>query len=768
MQLPSINVPVHSATSRPPSSSSRDGVVAFAPYSANSKAELMLESHRQLLNNKKEPFYAKFLSIRVVLVCITLFTVIALAIGLIILSVQAQDSIVSTLSAKITNQVEQEIIKNCSSLFDWAQTEIETARLMFDLQTNINQPSAGLNPFITYPEISEYLWSIIRKKPVGIEAEFDFLDGRMMGFESFNYSSDIYWVDWVNNSLYEVGWAADLDNSIASINMSADNHLYEFPLDYSYEWINDTSRTFLQNCSSPPIWFDLWLYMGSIANYYIISDTITICDSEGDMVGFLSVSLGLSSIVDMLHSITQDIQGKIFIMDSQQQLVASSTNSDIFTIYENYTYSRNTILDNNEKWIQDVVELLHGNYDTQRQSVHVNGTNYYLSIVHWHAFSGIDWSFVMLLEQGQFLGNSHMFFVKCLIAAALVSAAAVTVVSVVTWATTKPLFILANDLQKMSHLDLEVTDMETPRLFELGKLYRSVTSMYVALRSFRKYVPIQVVSNIIKSEKEARAELTQSKITIMFQDIEGFTGLAETLDPVTLAKLTSEYMETMTEIVVKHGGTIDKYIGDCIMSLFGAPEPLPNHPLAAAKAATECMKALERKNIDWKSKYGVQMQCRIGINTGNVLIGNMGSDHRMNYTAFGDAVNVASRLEGVNKYFGTRIIVSKAVSTSFQQGQFITRKLAKVRVSGKAQPTSIFEIRATAAAGTAELFRSYERALKLFKKQDFSQALESIRFALVFDEKDVATNKLRERIETAMNLSPLPATWTYVEDLISK
>lgn len=742
-----------------------DSVVTFTPYQGGDG----YASHRAS-SSAKEPFYAKFISIRVVLVCITIFTVVAMGIGLIILSMQAQQSIVDTLSAEVISQVEDKVIKECDHLFEWADIELQTSKTMFGLRPNFTDVGPGINPFRAYPDIAEYLWGIVRRRPIGIGIEYDFMDGRMIGFESFNYSSDVYWGDASEdpNVLWEVGWAAGLDQSIASVDMSNESIIFEFPLEV-YPWLRNNSRDFLTACDSPSVWFDLWLFIGSTANYELISNYGTICNSEGEMMGFLGVSLGLSSVTDMLVTITEkDLTGKIFIMDSEFQLIASSTDTEAFTVYENMTYSRETIYTTNEIWIKDVVRLLNKDYSVGRRSVSINGTAQYLSVVRWNETAGIDWYYVMLLEQNQFLGDSRSYFVKCVVAATLVAAASIGFVLIVTWTLTKPLFILANDLQKMSQLNLDVTDMETPRLFEVGKLYKGVSSMYLALRSFRKFVPIQVITKIIKSEKEATAELVQSKITIVFQDIEGFTGLSERMDPVNLAKLISDYMETMAKIIVKHGGTIDKYIGDCIMSLFGAPEDLPQHPIAATTAAVECVRALAKKNLEWQAKFGIQMQCRVGIHTGDVLVGNIGSDHRMNYTAFGDAVNVASRLEGVNKYFGSRIIVSKAVMRALRPGEFISRKLAKVKVSGRAKPTSIYEIRADGGSVTHELFRTYEEAFKSFKNCEFEKALESIQAALLYDENDKAALKLRARITEAISHHPLPPQWTYVEEMLTK
>jgi len=251
----------------------------------------------------------------------------------------------------------------------------------------------------------------------------------------------------------------------------------------------------------------------------------------------------------------------------------------------------------------------------------------------------------------------------------------------------------------------------------------------------------------------------------MFQDIEGFTNLSESMDPRMLASLCSEYMDLMTGIVVKHKGTIDKYIGDCIMSLFNAPSKVPGHPMAAVTAAVECIMALIQKNKEWSAKYGTEMTCRMGINTGEALVGNMGSDNRMNYTAFGDCVNVASRLEGVNKFFGTRICVSKAVFVALPKGTFVSRKLAKVKVSGKNMATSIFEIRGDYTATTPLQFQRYEAALKAFKNRNFSGAQNLITEAITMCPTDKASLHLQDRIQQ-VSVTTIPADWTYVEELL--
>ena len=151
-------------------------------------------------------------------------------------------------------------------------------------------------------------------------------------------------------------------------------------------------------------------------------------------------------------------------------------------------------------------------------------------------------------------------------------------------------------------------------------------------------------------------------VTVWFSDVAGFTGISEKLSPGELVALMNEYLTAMTDIVEAHGGFVDKYIGDAIVAVFGAPHDDPDHALSAVRAALACQAKLSELNRDAVAFKGHRLACRIGINTGAMLVGNIGSRRRFNYTVMGDAANLASRLEGVNKMYGTRILASAATA----------------------------------------------------------------------------------------------------------
>lgn len=723
---------------------------------------------------KKTPFHSsvsKFLSIRSVLICISIATIISMAAGLITLSIQGQHAIVDNLGDQIQSELNKVILLHINGLFSWAHNQSLLSSYFF---YDYNIPPMGSDLMTEWRSCREHLWSVARGLSVGVEVEVDLDDGRFFGFDNFKDKTDAYLSDFVNDTLIGYFWHADLDKPILDVNLSLENQIpgsvFVLPGPYPiYDFLRGPNRPHLNTCGEI-YWVDLYFYGSPSAYWVVVSVYQAMCNRNGTIVAYMAVSFGLSSIVSVLSDLTDQYDGKIFIMDQNFNLIASSTNTPIFD-FESLGgmagdgATRENVKSTKEVWIQDVFAALDGRYSDHTRVVSLNGTKYLLSVTLWSEYGNIEWTIVKLLDYDQFMKESDKSIEKSIIAAVVVAVIVVLVVLVVTYFTTKPLAIIAHDLQRMAMLDLDYKPIDTPRLNEVRKLYKSVIGMNVALRSFKKFVPLQVISKIIKSEMEVTPELKFTNLTCMFQDIEGFTSLSETLDPMDLAKLTAEYMSLMTDIIVKHGGTIDKYIGDCIMSLFNAPDELKLHECAAVNAAVECHLMLLQKNKEWRQQYNAQMFCRSGINSGQVLVGNMGSDNRMNYTAFGDNINIAARLEGANKYFGSKIIISKSIFSKLPKGKFVARKLGKVKVSGKQVATAIYEVRADFGPSVPQQFQLFEAALKAFKHQDFASAMEHVNQALVVAPTDLAAQQLRKRIQETMQ-SPLDTDWSYVEELV--
>ncbi len=245
-------------------------------------------------------------------------------------------------------------------------------------------------------------------------------------------------------------------------------------------------------------------------------------------------------------------------------------------------------------------------------------------------------------------------------------------------------------------------------------------------RAFSSYVSPQLLQIIIKNPESLKLGGEKRRITVLFSDIRGFTSLSEKLDPEKLVNLLNTFLTPMTEIILRNGGMLDKYIGDAIMALFNAPVNVEGHAERACSSALEMVRRLEELNPKFEKEYGVRLSIGIGINTGEAVVGNMGSKQRFDYTAIGDTVNLASRLEGLTKLYGVNIILSEFTKREVGD-EFLTRKLDVVRVKGKERAVAIYELLENTGENR-EMARSFERALEEYMRGSFETA------ALLFEE----------------------------------
>jgi class 3 adenylate cyclase/CHASE2 domain-containing sensor protein len=243
-------------------------------------------------------------------------------------------------------------------------------------------------------------------------------------------------------------------------------------------------------------------------------------------------------------------------------------------------------------------------------------------------------------------------------------------------------------------------------------------------KSFALYLAPAVIERMMESEHAPELGGESRVITVYFSDVAGFSTFAEKMTPVQLVALMNEYLSAMTDIIEQHGGFVDKYIGDAIVAVFGAPLDDPDHAANAVRAALACRARLEELNHSATGFQGYRLGQRIGINSGEALVGNIGSHRRFNYTVMGDMVNLASRLEGANKYFATSIMASQETVDRAGPG-FRWRELDSVQVAGRSQPINVHEPLAAAGQETPEqqaLAAIYADGLGRWRACDFAAA----------------------------------------------
>ena len=210
-------------------------------------------------------------------------------------------------------------------------------------------------------------------------------------------------------------------------------------------------------------------------------------------------------------------------------------------------------------------------------------------------------------------------------------------------------------------------------------------------RTFSLYLAEAVVEEIAAHPERLELGGEQREITLLFSDLEGFTPLSERLTPRQIAALLNEYFERMTRAVFSHEGTVDKFIGDAVMAFWGAPVAQPDHPARAVACARDMLAALDSFNADQREKGLPTLRMRIGIHTGEALVGNLGCPSRFSFTALGDSVNLASRLESANKLSGTRVLMSEATASRLPS-ELATEYVDEIRVKGRERSVKVYTL----------------------------------------------------------------------------
>ncbi|MBC8338048.1 MAG: adenylate/guanylate cyclase domain-containing protein [Alphaproteobacteria bacterium] len=269
---------------------------------------------------------------------------------------------------------------------------------------------------------------------------------------------------------------------------------------------------------------------------------------------------------------------------------------------------------------------------------------------------------------------------------------------------------------------------------EVGQLARAFNHMTGGLKEkeqirnlFGKYVHPSIVSDIMENPENLQQGGTRRVQTLLFSDIAGFTTISEGMDAEELVGFLNEYLGAMADELTANDGILDKYLGDGIMAFWGPPLTKGNHAVLACNAALGMQIKLDDMRRDWQARGLPPIHARIGVATGEVIVGNIGSEQAQDYTCIGDTVNLASRLEGVNKAYRTDIIVDEA-TLDMAEGKFRTRELDTVRVKGREGGTRIFELRGFASGANSELeghCQPYADALVLYRAGDFKGALKA-------------------------------------------
>ena len=315
-----------------------------------------------------------------------------------------------------------------------------------------------------------------------------------------------------------------------------------------------------------------------------------------------------------------------------------------------------------------------------------------------------------------------------------------------------PLVTLASNFALLSFLKFRGEEREKHRIRD----------------SFEHYLSPEVISRVLKNPDLLQLGGEKKELTVMFTDIRNFTSLSEMLEPQELVAFMNQFHSAMTGIILEQGGTLDKYIGDAIMAFFGAPVEQPRHALIACRTALSMMEHLYECRKNWCFPGFSRIEIGLGLSSGEMVVGNMGSVKRMSYTVMGDQVNLASRLEGLTKHYGVKILVSQYTHALITP-EITCREIDVVRVKGKAVPVSIFEPfkEDYFTEGNFDFITHFEQGLRAYRARHFDEAVAHFERTLQLKPEDQPSILFIQRCQI-LKSSPPPEDWDGVWTMSSK
>ena len=376
----------------------------------------------------------------------------------------------------------------------------------------------------------------------------------------------------------------------------------------------------------------------------------------------------------------------------------------------------------------------------------------------------------IVVPEADFMGSTIDTLLRSLlIAFAGLIIAAVLAIIFATWVA-RPLNRMAGEMDRVGRFELDGDITQASVFREIAAMQRSLSGMRNSLRSFASFVPRDLVRSLLASGKEARLEGETRELTIFFSDIAGFTTLAESMAPDTLVQRLGGYLSEMTTIIGDEQGTVDKFLGDGILAFWGAPEPMSSHATRAVIAAIRCQERLAAMRAGNELERASALDSRIGIATGHVLVGNIGTAERMNYTVLGDTVNLAARLESLCKRYGVTIVISESTAIAIAS-EILCRPIDLVAVKGKSQAVTIFEPLGTVAGlhreVHGEIVALSMRGFTAYREARFSDAVTAYTELVARFPDDLPSKLLLERSEGLL-LTGVPEGWSGVETMTDK
>lgn len=454
-----------------------------------------------------------------------------------------------------------------------------------------------------------------------------------------------------------------------------------------------------------------------------ISVSAPIYGKNGKLLKVIALDVSLDTTAKYLQSIVVNSDTAIFLVDGNNSIKRLILSPNVEKSHKFALPNRNKINDLNLPWAEKALQKYRG-----------KNNKIFTYTVNGNKANGIvsptlnNWQIVLVKDMHGVIGSLSNFAWLIILMHLIVLLGLILLTIWFIKRFTKPLETVTKAVDDIRDFKFSEEKLPSSNIIEVNKLAESVELIENSFKSFSRYIPRSLIQKLITSGTVADVSGESREITTLFTDIAGFSTVAESMQPRELMFFLSEYLEGMTNVINSKSGTLDKYIGDAVMAFWGAPYDDRNHALHACQCALLLQETIDRLNKNWKQKSLPALSIRIGLNTGHAVVGNVGSRIRLSYTAMGDSVNIASRLEELSKVYGTKILIGEDTYRAVSD-QFLLKFVDLVAVRGRRKSMYIYELlsRDQTKLSSSELKRFNEkvsRTFYIYRVGDWEKALE--------------------------------------------
>jgi adenylate cyclase len=555
---------------------------------------------------------------------------------------------------------------------------------------------------------------------------------------------------------------------------------------FTQEWYTASRATYVPKWLGPYfIPFNVYndpksIYLSAMSPWYNESSP------RKEVLGVSGCDIIISKMNDFLKSVSISENSAVYVIENDGVLMVSGSNvhDSYFNISSDYsTMNRLKMRQSSIPNIATLGSVLENEYGSKwkqgqvkSKSYIINGVSYYLEPLAFSDNYSLDWTILVIIAQSDFTGLTDQFRNTILITDCIVIVVSIAFGLILAYAITRPLIRLGNEMEKLRNMQ-ELIPTSPNKLGNL-KLFHEVrvldshfSNLEKAVQGFMKFVPKEIVMDFLTEEQNGgdlfKPFVSEKKVAILFSDIESFTSISENLHPRQLISMLNVYFEEASNVIRSHQGTLDKYIGDSIMAFWNAPHDLEKYETQACRAAIEMQRVIGDLNERFSNDGLPPFNTRIGVHVGNVLVGNTGSSFRLSYTIMGDSVNLGSRLEGLNKMYGTRILISHDCKVQVDS-VMTTRLVDKVAVKGKKKGVKVYELVGENVTEEASAWaQRYTDVMSAYFRKDFGVAQVKFQEYLINHPNDKSCLQMIERCKKYLQ-NPPDETWTGIEVMNEK